>query len=538
MTNIKNGVNYGDYNFANGNSQIGGNDTKANKVNFSDDLTKKESQKTNAQFEKGNRASSENELVEVCLEDDTETSGTKGQEENKSKNVSQKQASSTSQSDSTSTKKSEETSSKVSASTSAEVGGKDDVNPSVKTQSGTSLPESLSFGPNISISDIKSGSKQGEFYNEMKMDGKTYKRTEVTKNSSGTEFYTLKPEPNDGSRIVVEKQADGTQYFCVYGTNRSPKSKLQLDQGGNARSIFRYENGLAYEREYFETGLVRRYERDENGNLVSSKDYQKKDDGTIDLKRPLSSQEYIDVGDIGKQWSNRVIYEYDEDGNQKIKETHKYDYDLEKDENGDYTGKLTISRQVFEGDSTDINDLIAQYIEEFMEGILQSTEEIDKDKKSTKVVYNSDGSTTTTITEGDKVTVIEKDDKGEIISETITENGETRTIDHTKDKEEDKENEEDEDSSKSEVETSDVEKSDKSDNKDQISPEDAISALKSNGYQNDAEKIAKAIFGDKTEGSAPNQQVTPEDAMKKITELGYSEEEAKDIVETIFGEKK
>ena len=409
------GIKINDFNYDNKYTQIGGEDAKTDKINYSDGLTKSEAQRINEKYGKNDGTITEDQFIEACLNDDEETSGIKTKDKSEIKNVFQKYLTSY-------TNDSNKTSSSSSK--------KDEVKPSVELQSGSNLPSSLKFGPSISISNIKSGDKEGEFYNSMEMDGKTYKKSKVDKNHSGAETYVLIPEPEDGSKIVIEKHANGTQHFAVYGTDKKAKSQLELDKEGKAKSIFRFDEktGLAYEREYLDgSNILRKYERDENNKLISSTDYIKKDDGTIDENRPYSKQTYTDVEDVGKKWASRVIFEYDDDGKQSVKETHKYNWEQEKNEDGELTGKLTKTEEVYQGDSTDEKDLISKLVTELTEGVISLTIETDKNKKITEVKYNSDGSTTTTITEGDKKTVIEKDKDGKVITETITENGITKT---------------------------------------------------------------------------------------------------------------
>ena len=516
MANLDDGIKFNDFNFTKNTQQIGGNDAKTEKVDYSDGLTQAELKR----LDKNNDGTvTENEFVEVCLEDEEETSNIKSKSESELKTLFKKYFQAFSESAPASNASSGDTE-------------KEEVEVSVKLKKDSTLPESLTFGPSISITGIKTGNKQGEYFSEMTMDGKTYKKTKSSKNHSGIETYTMEPEPKDGSKIVVEKYADGTQYYRVYNTSKKAISELHLDKDGKEKSIFRYKDGYAYEREYLDgSNRVRRYERDEKHKLTSSKDYKKDSNGKIDENKPLSMQTYEYLDEIGAQWKTRVIYEYDENGNQKVKETHVYDYDQKKDENGELTGEMITTRKVYNGDSTSDDDLILQEILKYLEGLITESESVDKDKKTTKVKYNSNGSTTTTITEGEKVTVIEKDPKGEMTSKSVTENGKTTVTTYEN-------GEEKETSTKDAEEASGSDKSDKPKQEQAITPDDAISALTSKGYeQNEAEKIVSAIFGDKTEGKVPDQQITPDDAIQRLVQGGYEQEKAKEIVEIIFGKK-
>ncbi len=410
MGNLNEGINFNSYNFSDKYEQIGGEKAEnVDKINYSDGLTKKELKNIDEKYGNKDGNVSEDEFVEACLEDDTEVSDINSKSKSKLKELFQKYLSA--------------------FTTQSEVQARQEKAPVIKLKSDTNLPKSLQFGtPKVSISDIKTGDKEGSWYSKMTMDGKTYTATDISKNHNGCEKYVMTPEPKDGSKIVIEKNADGTQTYTVYGTDKKAFSQLELDKEGKAKSIFRYKSGRAYEREYYNNNVLRRYERDENGELIASKDYEKKSDGTIDVDKPTSSQTYVELEEVGKKWATRKIYEYDENGKQSVKENYAYDYKQEKDENGELTGKLTRTKNIYEGDTQDDNKLISSQYLELMEGILTNKEENEpKNKKTTKTKINSDGSSTITITEGDKKTVIEKDKYGKIQSKKVTENGTTKT---------------------------------------------------------------------------------------------------------------
>lgn len=398
----KQGIDYKNFDFEDKTSQIGGDKTTSKKVNFTDGLTKSEIETIAKKCNDSDGIITEEEFVEVCLSDD-ETFADVEKDETKIKEIFQGYFKSFF--------KLQET------------------EPEIKVNKNNAFPESMTFGsPKVSLSNIKTGNKEGEYFSEIKMDGKTYKRTNVTKRLDGVEKYILEPDRKDGSKIIVEREPNGTQRYIIYGKDKKKYAGLELDNNCEAKSIFRYDkNGNAYEREYFNEDCIRAYEYDEKNNLVSSKDYGKNENGSYDKDRPRSMQKYKYIEGLGCVWDSRVEYEYDDNNKQSIKSTGKYDYNVEESEDGNSIGKLTVTKKVYEGNSKKDKDLITNEVKKYNDGILLSSEENEKDKKTTKFKINPNGTSTTTITEGDKKTVIEKDKKGNITSKKVTENGITRT---------------------------------------------------------------------------------------------------------------
>lgn len=185
------------------------------------------------------------------------------------------------------------------------------------------------------------------------INGKKVTGSAVTKSKDGK---TITIKDKDGNIVAkYHTNEDGETFITAY-KNGSKSKCFKLDDNNEPVYVNTYgtsgkNKGKVTQREYCDTGVTRKYTRDDNGKLVKSVDYRQ--DGS---KR--SVQTYNSSGD----WATRTLY--DENGNVSAYQEYSY----KKNDDGVITDR-TIKKYSDESK----NELIATY-----------KDKLDKDGNKTK----------------------------------------------------------------------------------------------------------------------------------------------------------
>ncbi len=164
---------------------------------------------------------------------------------------------------------------------------------------------SVSYQANkTDIKSIKIGNKQ---YNNItkNKNGKI-----VVKDENGNAVLSIKTKKNGETSVV--RYADGKKKEAVnLNSDREPKSVSTYDK-----------NGYAVKRVYSNSGRTRTYERDSDGNVLSSTDYNK--DGVKTSKQTYAAADGSKYfkNNSDALWADRVYY--NKDGSVKKYETYSY----------------------------------------------------------------------------------------------------------------------------------------------------------------------------------------------------------------------
>ena len=218
---------------------------------------------------------------------------------------------------------------------------------------------------------------------------------------------------NKKTVFVQKKNSENEEIFYIYDKNGKIDSKLECNSDGYANSVYTYDdNGKCADRTYCDTGRYRVYNRDKNGKLATSYDYDKQG-GRLLTKQTYFDQTNNDIyaNNDSALWATRTFY--DKNGN----ETKYYVYDYERQ--ADDTVNLTLKQ--YSDSSKKTLQKTTEYLKDSYANTLQTE------------VYNAKNELqkTTTITYKDEMNELKT--KADISTKTIVDNKTNQTTIETYD---------------------------------------------------------------------------------------------------------